>query len=46
MQKFEGRICVPAYNGLRTKMLEEAHKGEFTIHLEAAKMYQDLQKMF
>ena len=33
-------------DNLRKRILEEAHKSEFTIHPGINKMYQDLKKMF
>ena len=37
------RVCG---NDLQRRILEEAHKGEFTVHPGVTKMYQDLKKMF
>ncbi|XP_070045029.1 uncharacterized protein [Nicotiana tomentosiformis] len=38
----QGRICVPDVDVLRELILEEAHSFQYSIHLGAAKMYQDL----
>ena len=46
LQRFEGRICVPASGDLRRRILEEAHKSYFTIHPDVMKMYQDVKKIF
>ena len=44
--KYQGRLCVPANDGLRGKILEVAHKSNFIMHPGIGKMYQDLKKMF
>ena len=44
--RYQGRICVPEEDNLRQRILEEAHRSEFTIHPGINKMYQDLKKMF
>ncbi|XP_050898324.1 uncharacterized protein LOC127105200 [Lathyrus oleraceus] len=41
---FNQRICVPNDVELKRKVLEEAHKGAFTIHPDSSKMYQNLKK--
>ena len=40
---FRNRLCVPADNELKKKMLYEAHNMVFTMHLGGNKMYQDLK---
>lgn len=37
---------MPSDLDLRRAILEEAHKGHFSIHLRSMKMYQDLKKDF
>ena len=44
--RYHGRKCVPEEGDLQKRILEEAHKSEFTIHPGINKMYQDLKKMF
>ena len=41
--QFQQRICVPSILGLRSKVLEEAHKSSFSIHPGSTKMYRDLK---
>ena len=41
---FNQRICVPDDAMLRRRILEEAHRGAFTIHPGSSKMYQDLKR--
>jgi hypothetical protein len=43
---FKNKIIVPKEGSLRDKILEEAHKGKFTIHPGITKMYQDLRQMY
>ncbi|XP_070055452.1 uncharacterized protein [Nicotiana tomentosiformis] len=40
----QGQICVPNMDGLCDLILEEAHSSQYSIHLGAAKMYQDLRQ--
>ena len=44
--RYQGRICVPVKDNLRSMIVEEAHKGHFTMHPGTTKMYQDLKRMF
>ena len=41
---FNQRICVPDNVVLKRKILDEAHKGNFTIHPGSSKMYHDLKR--
>ena len=41
---FNSRMCVPDDTSLKRKILDEAHKGTFTIHPGSSKMYKDLRK--
>ena len=41
---FNQRICVPDDAVLKRRIMEEAHKGAFTIHPGSSKMYQDLKR--
>ncbi|GKV46430.1 hypothetical protein SLEP1_g53414 [Rubroshorea leprosula] len=40
------RIWVPYDEGLRTELLQEAHKSNYTIHHGSTKMYHDLKEAF
>ena len=40
---FQNRLCVPADNELKKKLLYEAHNMVFTMHPRGNKMYQDLK---
>ncbi|XP_070017874.1 uncharacterized protein [Nicotiana sylvestris] len=41
--RMQGRICVPNVDGFWELILEEAHSLQYSIHLSAGKMYQDLR---
>ncbi|GJX06198.1 putative reverse transcriptase domain-containing protein [Tanacetum coccineum] len=43
---FMNRIWVPLVGGVRTIIMDEAHKTEYFVHPEADKMYHDLQDMY
>ena len=44
--RYQGRVFMLARDDLWKKILEEAHRSNFTIHLGTSKMYQDLKRMF
>ncbi|XP_070022149.1 uncharacterized protein [Nicotiana sylvestris] len=44
--RLQGRLCVPNVDGLRERILEEAHKSWYSIHLGATKMYRDLRQHY
>ncbi|WMV46003.1 hypothetical protein MTR67_039388 [Solanum verrucosum] len=44
--RYQGRLCVPDMDGLREKILEEAHGSRYFIHLGATKMYHDLWEVY
>ncbi|KAI3815764.1 hypothetical protein L1987_15445 [Smallanthus sonchifolius] len=41
-----GRMWIPKIGELRAKILDEAHKSRYSIHLGTNKMYQDLKKEY
>ncbi|KAA0063793.1 pol protein [Cucumis melo var. makuwa] len=43
---FEGRLCVPEDNAVKTELLTEAHSSPFTMHPGSTKMYQDLRSVY
>ena len=43
---YKDLVCVSDDNDLRKAILEEAHNGSFSIHLDSTKMYQDLKMSF
>ncbi|GJZ87014.1 putative reverse transcriptase domain-containing protein [Tanacetum coccineum] len=40
------RIWVPLVGGVRTKIMDEAHKTRYSVHPRADKMYYDLRDMY
>ncbi|WMV58615.1 hypothetical protein MTR67_052000 [Solanum verrucosum] len=43
--RYQCRLCVPNVDGLREKILEEAHSSRYFMHPGATKMYRDLRKV-
>ncbi|GJZ88339.1 putative reverse transcriptase domain-containing protein [Tanacetum coccineum] len=43
---YMGRIWVPLVGGVRTKIMDEAHKTRYSVHPGADKMYYDLRDMY
>ncbi|GJT07619.1 putative reverse transcriptase domain-containing protein [Tanacetum coccineum] len=43
---FMNRIWVPLVGGMRTVILDEAHKSKYSVHPGADKMYYDLRDMY
>ncbi|WMV30003.1 hypothetical protein MTR67_023388 [Solanum verrucosum] len=43
---YQRRICGPDVDGLREKILEEAHGSPYSIHSRATKMYRDLREVY
>jgi hypothetical protein len=43
---YKGRICVPNVNGLKNKILQEAHESTYSIHPGGNKMYHDLKATY
>ncbi|XP_070054379.1 uncharacterized protein [Nicotiana tomentosiformis] len=41
--QLQGRLCIPNVDGLREKILEEAHNSRYSINSSATKMYRDLR---
>ncbi|WMV59547.1 hypothetical protein MTR67_052932, partial [Solanum verrucosum] len=43
---YQGRLCVSDVDGLREKILKEAHGSRYYIHPGATKMYRDLREIY
>jgi hypothetical protein len=41
-----GRMWIPRYGNLKSKILDEAHKSRYSAHPRATKMFQDLKKEY
>ena len=44
--RYEGRFCVPNVDGMRNRIVEEAHGSRYSIHLGLTKMYHELSHVF
>ena len=40
------RLCVPATEGLKRKILEEAHSSAYSMHPDSTKMYRTLKEYY
>ncbi|XP_019238505.1 PREDICTED: uncharacterized protein LOC109218581 [Nicotiana attenuata] len=41
-----GRLCVPDVDGLRERIMSEAHNSRYSIHPGSTKMYHDLKEVY
>ena len=46
MLRYQGRLCVTNVDGLRNRILEEAHGSRYSIHPGSTKMYHDFREVF
>ena len=46
LMTFQGKIWVPFVGGVRTILMEEAHRSRFLIHPGGTKMYLDLKREY
>ncbi|XP_070043587.1 uncharacterized protein [Nicotiana tomentosiformis] len=44
--RLQGRLSVPNVDGLRERIIEEAHSSRYSIHPGATKMYRDLRQHY
>ena len=44
--KVQGILCVPDLDGLRVRILEEAHGSRYLIHQGSKKMYHDIREIY
>ena len=44
--RYQGRLCVPDVDELRTMILKEAQNSPYSIHLGSTKMYRDLREIY
>lgn len=40
--RYQGRLCVPNFNGLRERVMVETHEYLYAIHPSSTKLYHDL----
>nr|GFB27601.1 putative reverse transcriptase domain-containing protein [Tanacetum cinerariifolium] len=45
-QCLNGRIWLPCYGNLRTVIMHESHKSNYSVHPGFDKMYQDMKKLY
>lgn len=43
---FLNRLCIPKNSEGKQKILQEAHRSNYSIHLGSNKMYGDLKQMY
>jgi len=44
--RYKGRLGVPNLNGLRERILAEAHTSRYSVHPGSTKMYHDLKEVY
>ena len=44
--KYQGRLCVPKVDGLQERILEEAYRYIYSIHLGFTKIYHNLREVY
>lgn len=44
--RYQGMLCVPNMDGLRERVLAEAHKSHYVIQPDSTKIYHDLKEMY
>nr|WMB97139.1 hypothetical protein [Solanum aethiopicum] len=44
--RYQGRLCVPNVDGVRERIMAEAHSSRYSIHPGSTKMYQDLREVY
>ena len=43
---YQGRLCVPNVDDMRSRILEEVHGAYYSIHPSSKKMYHELREVF
>ncbi|XP_070039522.1 uncharacterized protein [Nicotiana tomentosiformis] len=44
--RYQGRPCVPIVDGLRERIMTEAHTSRYSVHPRSTKMYLDLKEVY
>ncbi|XP_019229551.1 PREDICTED: uncharacterized protein LOC109210576 [Nicotiana attenuata] len=44
--RYQGRLCVPNVNGLRERIMAEAHTSRYSVHPGSMKMHLDLKEIY
>ncbi|XP_070045385.1 uncharacterized protein [Nicotiana tomentosiformis] len=44
--RYQGRLCVPIVDGLRERIMAEAHTSRYSVHPGSTKMYHDPKEVY
>ncbi|XP_070002475.1 uncharacterized protein [Nicotiana sylvestris] len=44
--RYQDRLCVPNIDGLRERIMEEAHTSNYSVHRGSTKIYHDLEEIY
>ncbi|XP_070010748.1 uncharacterized protein [Nicotiana sylvestris] len=44
--RYQGRLCVPNIDGVRERIMEEAHTSRYYVHPSSTKMYHELEEVY
>nr|XP_009770994.1 PREDICTED: uncharacterized protein LOC104221613 [Nicotiana sylvestris] len=44
--RYQGRLFVPDVDGLRERIMDEAHTSRYSVYPSSTKMYQDLKEVY
>ncbi|XP_070009724.1 uncharacterized protein [Nicotiana sylvestris] len=44
--QYQRRLCVPSIDGLRERLMAEAHTSKYSVHPGSTKMYHDLKEIY
>ncbi|XP_019242092.1 PREDICTED: uncharacterized protein LOC109222153 [Nicotiana attenuata] len=44
--RYQGRLCVPNVDGLRERIMTEAHTSRYSVHPGSTKIYHDLKEVY
>ncbi|XP_070004323.1 uncharacterized protein [Nicotiana sylvestris] len=44
--RYQNRLCVPDIDGLRERIMVEAHTSKYSVHLDSTKMYHYLKEIY
>ena len=44
--RYQRRLCVPNVDGLRERIMTEAHTSRYSVHPGSTKMYHDLKEFY
>ncbi|XP_070046506.1 uncharacterized protein [Nicotiana tomentosiformis] len=44
--RYQGRLCIPNVDGLRERIMTEAHTSRYYVHCGSTRMYNDLKEVY